>query len=101
MIAILADFAMNSAAFGLYFLASNFNGNLYRDIAVIQLITRFFRYFSTPIFIWIVLDVKKAFGEFHSVLERDELREQDIADDGISLSGHTKTWNSDLRYSSF
>lgn len=99
LIVILIDFAVNTVTFGLFAISGNTTGVVYQVALFAQLGFRFLRYFSTPIFMWMVLDVKKAFGEFHSVLDRSEHEGVEFSD-GVSLRV-TSMKDSDQRYSSF
>lgn len=88
LIVILVDFAINSLIFGLMLLTTSLDDNLTRIISIIRITCRFIRFFTIPIIIWVVLNERRSFGEFHSVLERSELREC-ASNEGIYLSTDT------------
>lgn len=98
LVMILVDFAINSISFGLMVMCSNLVESNNQLIVLARLVCRTLKFFDTPIFIWVVLDVRKAFGEFHSVLERSELKEQMLDNEmnvSMTLLEHT------LEYSTF
>jgi hypothetical protein len=79
LIIILTDFAINTIIFALFLvLDDGLTEDMRYIIALVRLILRTIMFIDTPIFIWIVLNEKKAFGEFHTVLEKAELQQQKL-----------------------
>ena len=81
---ILLDFAINSVAFGLLTLNRDLGSGLEMMVSLMRAVSGTLRLVDTPIFLWVVLDEKKAFGEFHSVLESEELSERE---EPVTFSG--------------
>ncbi len=61
--------------FGLWLFLDFLEAAIMKMITIIRLQCRVIRIVDTPFFIWIVLEVKKAFGEFHIMLESSEWKE--------------------------
>ncbi len=74
-IIFLIDFALNSLEFEILLFLDFLKAAIIKMITIIRLAWIAIRLVDTSLFIWIVLEVKKAFEEFHTVLESSEWKE--------------------------